>query len=506
MNSRTSNSFKNLISTILPYIIIGILGFIKIRVFVDNLSDDIVSLNQLFYQLFSYLALAEAGFGVFIIQKYYKSFTKNNKKETNEIFSTSMVFFKYLGIFILIGGILCSLFVNIFTKANVSNLYLRTIFIIFIIKNSIDYFMMAPRFVIQADQKMYKINYKINLFRILEIILEIILMLLGADYLIILLPGIPMRIIFNKIINNIIYKEYPWLKSDNVFRKKHIKGISNLISQKIAGILYSNTDIVLISSFLNPISVVAYTSYNYITKFISDTIYMASQAFSASFANVLNKENEAKKLTVFSELNVMFLFLSSICVVILYYVFENLIVLWIGKEYLITKFAFYLFLMILFIDISKRMLYIVINTEGIFKETKKIIILEAFLNFVLSLLLIKKYGISGVMLGTATSSLLTTSWYIPNYIYKNIFHCSPLKYLKEYLSSIIITILTIYILKFIPISFSQSITSLMYITFTYSLVALILLSIMYYIFNDDFKNLINKILVFLKERKKNNKL
>lgn len=502
METRTSYSIKNLLSTIIPYIIIGVLGFIKIRVFVNNLSDDIVSLNQLFYQLFSYLALAEAGFGVFIIQKYYKSFAKNKKKEINEIFSTSIVFFKVLGTFIVVGGLIFSFFVNLLTKANVPNNYLQLIFVIFILKNSIEYFMMAPRFVIQADQKMYKINYKINLLRIIETIVEIMLVMNGADYLIVLLPGIPIRILFNIIVNNCVYKQYPWLKSDNKFRKKIIKGISNLISQKIAGILYSNTDIILISMFVNPISVVAYASYNYLIRFVTDTIFTGAQAFAASFANVLNKEKNIKKLKIFSELNMIFFFIGSICVVVFYYIFEPLITLWVGKEYLISKVGFYLILGVLFIDISKRMLYVVINAEGIFKETKNIIILEAMLNFVISLIFINKLGIVGVLIGTISSSLLTTSWYLPRYIYKNILSFSPLKYLKDYLSVVFIIIFTVFLISLTPNINLGTVWGLLFGTAVYSTLSLISLFLLFYMFFEEFRNLLNRGILLLSNLKK----
>ena len=100
---RTKNSLKNIISVVIFNLIIGILGFIKVRVFVDGLSNDIYSLNQLFYQIFGYLTIADVGFGLILNKKLYSALAKNDKKEVNKIYSTSKKFYKYLGIgFIII--------------------------------------------------------------------------------------------------------------------------------------------------------------------------------------------------------------------------------------------------------------------------------------------------------------------------------------------------------------------------------------------------------------------
>ena len=46
---RTKNSLKNIASVIIFNVIIGVLGFVKARVFVDGLNNDVYSLNQLFH-------------------------------------------------------------------------------------------------------------------------------------------------------------------------------------------------------------------------------------------------------------------------------------------------------------------------------------------------------------------------------------------------------------------------------------------------------------------------
>lgn len=437
---RTQNSVKNIVTTVLPFLIIGVLGFVKVKVFVAFLQDDLYSLNQLFYQIFSYLSLAEAGFGLFVIQKYYKLLASNNKDEIKKTFANSLAFFKVIGLTIIIASVCLSFFVHFLTKANIAQPYMQLIFMLFIIKNSADYFMMAPRFLIAADQKMFKINLFINLFKILEIVFEIALVYLGVDYLVVLVPGIVIRIIANVLVNRIIYKEYPYIK--NIKPKLDIgklKGIEHILVQRLVGIFHSNTDIILISSLINPMSVVSYASYTYITKFIFDITYMAASAVNASFAHVINNSKRAVK-KVFNDLETVFILEASVVFIVIYSLLNSVIKLWVGDKYLFSDLSLWLLLLILYLQIVMRPLYMTVDSEGFFKETKKIMIAEAVINLVVSVGMIGRFGLAGVLIGTLVSILMTSFWYLPKFIYRKMFNQSAFEFFIKVCVNLILTV------------------------------------------------------------------
>lgn len=437
---RTQNSIKNIITTILPFVIIGILGFIKVKVFVAFLRDDLYSLNQLFYQIFSYLSLAEAGFGLFIIQKYYKLLASDDKTEIKKIFANSVAFFRLVGGFIVLASVGLSFFVHLLTRAETGRIYMQSIFLLFIIKNVIDYFMMAPRFLISADQKMFKINLWINAFRIIEIITEVALVYLQVDYLIVLIPGIIIKILANILINRIVYNEYDYVRHIKPsLDLSKLKGIGHIFTQRIVGIFHSNTDIVLISAFINPMTVVSYASYTYVTKFIFDITYMIASAINASFAHVVNN-NKHNTRKVFKDLETIFILEASVVFIVLYSFLNEIIRFWVGEKYLISGFSLWLLLLILYLQIVMRPLYMTVDSEGYFKETKKILIAEASINFIISILLINGLGLAGVLVGTFTSILVTSFWYLPGFIYKKTFNQSAGSFFARICANLILTI------------------------------------------------------------------
>lgn len=497
---RTDKSIKNSVSNVFFTLLIGIIGLIKVKVFVNGLNNDIYSLNQLFYQIFSYIVITDIGFGLILNKQLYNAFAVDDYEKINKIYSTSKRFYNIVGLIMMIIALILSFFVRFLTKANISPLYMQIIFIIFIFRNVVDYFFVAPRYVLEADQKIYKVNHYVKSIKIIESIVEIILVLLGVDYFFVIIPGIFITIVIDIFVNNKIYKMYPWLKSDKTFNFKYLKGTKDVIWRKIAGLLNSNTDIILISAFINPISVIIYTSYVYITKFITDTVYMISSSLTPSFANVAFKEKSDKMYGVFTELNILFLFIASFVFIMLYGFLNSLITFWVGGEYLVNNFVLFLFCFSAFQVIAEKPLAIFINGVGLFKETKVSTIMEAVLNLIISLLLIGKIGIAGVLLGTIISKLLTTSIQNAIYIYKNKFNKPGYKYFILYYSVIFISLGFISLYNIINLNITN-IFSWIILVLIFSVVIFICLFLIFYLFYKSFRMLINRGIYMLKNKK-----
>lgn len=494
---RTNNSLKNLITTIIPFAVVGLLGFIRVKFFVSYLGEDITSINQLFYNILAYLSIAEGGIGLFIIQKYYKCLIDNDEKRINELFSTSKIYFRRVAYVMLGIGFIISFFLPLFTKASLSSTYLQLVFMLFLLKNVVDYFMYAPRLIIEADQKLYKINIWINLIRILEIIAEIILVYLGFDYLVVLIPGIFIRIIINIIINNKIYKLYPWIEDKKIYNKSEIKGMKNLINQKISGLIYSNTDILVISTFLEPVSVIVYSSYNYVTKYLYDIGYMIAQAISSSMGNVLHKEKVNDQFNIFEEVNILFYFIASLFTSLFLILINPFINLWMGEKYYMSRVGIYLIAAIMFFNIARRTILMTKDNLGLFKETKNVILLEAILNLLFSIILINFIGLSGVLLATVLSTMITSFWYIPYFIYKNYFKRNFFTYYFEYLISLVVCYIISFFFK-MPVVDNYFIWLVWAII--YGIIVLILLFIVYYLLFSSFRRLCGKGKYFLMHR------
>ena len=98
---RTKKMLLNVITDILPYIIIGVIGLVKMNVLIKYVGDVGNGYYQTIKQIISYVFLAQFGFDDAVIYSLYKPFAEKNKDDINRIYSGSRYIFKIIGIIII---------------------------------------------------------------------------------------------------------------------------------------------------------------------------------------------------------------------------------------------------------------------------------------------------------------------------------------------------------------------------------------------------------------------
>jgi len=493
---RTKKSLYNFFTSYIPYIVLVVLGFIKIRAFIGNLGEELFALNQLYINIFSYLSLAEAGIGVAFIYRLYKPLVDKQYKVINAMYSGTKELFKKIGIFVIIIGVVLSFGVPLLIKNNpFTNLYIQISFMLFILKNAVDYFMFVPRFVIQADQKLYKVNLLFYFYRILEVIIEIILILLGINYLIILMPGIFIKLVQNTIVNKKIFKLYPWLKETKEKDYAPKDDIKHMLAHRFVGLISNNVDIVVLSTFIGSKVVAIYAAYNYLTKYAMDTVAQIFNSMKDGLGNVLYTENKKKIKEVVDEFFITFSYFGSLIAIIFYFILDEFVSIWVGSEYIVSKLGLIMFIIILYYQITIRSITIIRTTMGLFKETKVMAMVEAIINLVLSLILVHRMGLEGVLLATIIAFILTNFWYYPFVIYKKLFNHGIMNYMLKMGANIIITICIIYTSAYLyPVMvikpFNYELVNWFISTSVFGLFITILLSIIFIICYKEFRRVL----------------
>lgn len=452
---RKSNSLKNFITSTVPFIILIVLGFWKVNVWQNTLDEDVYALNQLFFQIFAYLSLAEAGIGALVQKEYYKLFVDMDTEMIRIYFTQSKKMLRKVCAIIMAAGVLVSFFLPALANDNELSLrYMQEIFILFLISSLVEYFMFSPRFVLQADQKLYKINVQMNIYKIAEAVIGTLMIMFGTSYEAVLVATIIIRIVMNLHINRIIYKEYPWLKPVKDTKGIRIRGMQHVLLYKVVSVIYENVDMVLISAFVNPLAVIIYSNYKYITKYLSDLMFQVSTSITSSMGNLLNTERDDHSFYTYEMINTMFYFVGCFLTVALGYCINSFIVVWVGDGKLFDPVSLACILFTLYHNVVRRSQYMLKDIFALYKELQLVSIAEAVLNTVLSLALVMRFGISGVLVATVVSTMLTNFWYFPKYLYREIFNKGPWLDLAKYLCVLawaaIIVVLSNWFLPAIP--------------------------------------------------------
>ena len=127
----------NVITSILPWIILAVIGFVKIKFFIRVYGDETNGFIQLITQIYGYLSLVEMGFGSAIMFRLYKPLALGNKEETVKLFNGSKKIYKNIAIKLCSMAFVVAFIVPIFFRMEtMSKAKMVAIFLIF----AVDYF------------------------------------------------------------------------------------------------------------------------------------------------------------------------------------------------------------------------------------------------------------------------------------------------------------------------------------------------------------------------------
>lgn len=490
---RKANSLKNFITSTIPFIILIFLGFWKVNVWQNSLDEDVYALNQLFFQIFAYLSLAEAGIGSLVQKEYYKLLVTDDKEKICVYYTLSRKMLQIVCFVIIAIGLVLSFFLPMLANDNALSMqYMQKIFILFLAKSLVEYFMFSPRFVLQADQKIYKMNIQMNVYKILEGLMEILMIMYGYSYETVLIISFFLRIVMNLHLNRIVFKEYPWLHLVKDTQGLKITGMQHVFIYKIVSVIYENVDVVLISAFVNPVSVIIYSNYKYITKYVSDLLYMVGSSITSSLGNLLySEEGNERSFFTYEMISTMFYFIACFLTIALGYCMNSFIVIWVGEDKLFDNFSFICILFLFFHGVVRRPQYILKDIFALYKELQIVSVVESMLNLGLSFLLVREYGIQGVLGATVISTLLTNFWYFPVYLYKRVFKKKPWLDLAKYTcTGIFVLVFSWLSYTFLPEISSANYVAWFFSSCAYAIMLGIILAVVFWICFKSFRRLV----------------
>lgn len=485
--TRTKKVFKNLLSEILPQILIMGLGLVKSKFYLDYLGDNTVGLVNLFSQIVGYLSLVEGGIGQAVIYKLYHPTSSKNCEAISKIYNGTKNIFKKIMTIIFMLSIMVSFIIPFLIKDNQFNLsYIVINFILYIISEIILYTTIFERSIYVATEKTYRINRIIKTSLILKHMLEIILAIVVRNITIIFSGLIVISVLENVIIKIMYEKDFPSVSCTKEEDKTILNDVKSLLVHKVAGVVATNIDIVLISKFIGLGKVLIYSTYLLYVNSIMSLTNKISRAMVGTIGNILIEDNK-KAYDAFIKFN-GYCFFIAILISGIFNLFINsfINVFYSGKVATSTVTAT-LFTVVLIYNVVRIPLITYTEGAGMFKETQMCPIIESIINLTLSIILVNVWGINGCLIGTIVSLIISEYLIKPNIIYKKIFN----KDVKEYylINSKFIIMIVLQLLLYSYLSSYIALSNLYVFLISlvaYGILSLIVILIIFKLFRQDY--------------------
>ena len=406
---REKKAIYNIVSNIIVQILVAVSGFIIPKFVPSAVGSATNGMVNSIGQFLAYAGLIEMGIGNAAIAALYKPIAQKDVNGISIILSSAGK--KYL----LSGGIYTFIIAGLAfvyplcIKGQLDYWFVFSMVIVIAGVNVIDYFMIGKyKVLLIADQKNYIINFIKSIATIVLTVISCFMLVSGNSLIAVKFIAILTHL--GEAILIKIYVKYNY-SGVNYFTRSYVKldQQKNALIHQLCAVITYNTDLILLTLIFSGNSlkeVSVYSIYALVFHAISQGMSCFTTGMEAIFGNMAAKKEIKKLQTTFQIYKTGFAFITFL----LYTCFFCLIIPFV-RCYTrgVTD-----------VNYIRLEVGILFGINGLLANLKA----ESALNIIVSLVLIRPFGIAGVLIGTMLSHLITCigiPWYVEKNILKNNF-------------------------------------------------------------------------------------
>ena len=405
--------FKNIVTGFGGQFIAIILGLIVPRLFITSYGSDVNGLLSTVTQIFTYMALLEAGIGQAAKNLLYKPFQEKNQACVSEVASIAKSYFRRFTIIYGFGVIILAALLPFTIKTNVDHITVALIVLFEGMAGVVSFFFIqTPSIIIGVDGRSY-VNNTINLInRIIGYAVKITMASFGLS--IVILQFVFFLVTVAKVFFYQIYfrKHYSWIRFKKTGKEAKLKDRNSYIITEICWTIFSSTDMIVLSTFLSTQLSSVYGIYNMIFANISLLLNSVYNSINYVLGRSYHESLEKYKM-VHDSFNSVFIGMMTVFMSVCYYLTLPFVTLYTHGVNDVNYIYNSLPIMFCLIQLLSWSRYVSGNLTGLAgyaKQTSFVSLIEAIANLSLSIIFVYKFGIVGVTLATVIALPVKVIW------------------------------------------------------------------------------------------------
>lgn len=500
---RIKRAILNMLTSLILQIVILLSGFITKKVIIQWYGSEVNGLVSSITQFLAYITLLESGVGPVIKAALYKAISKKEENEINSILFASEKFFKKIATIFLVYLLVMAVFYPFIIHNQFEYWYTFSLVIIISLSTFVEYYFgMTYKLFLQSDQKSY-ITATIQIVAyIINLLAVVIMVKLGFSIQIVKLVTAFVYVL-RPILQNVIVKKKYNINLKNADKNYVLKQKWDGLAQHIAAIIHANTDITILTfmSTLNEVSI--YSVYATVTSGIRLIIQSFNDGIDSLFGNMLansEAENLKKAFSVYEILYFTVVAILYACTFLLITPFVKIYTFGVNDlDYCRPLFG-YLLVASEFVWAIRQPYNSIIKSAGHFKETRISAWVEAGVNVVLSVILVKRYGLVGIAIGTLIAMLVRTIVFVI-YANRSIIKANVVHSVKKIIGLLLEIVIIVTVSNFVPtkeyISYNNWLINALFI---FLIALFVTVTLNYVLYKEECK------IIFIKLKSKFNKI
>lgn len=399
---------RNLISSFIYQVVLISLSFLLPRLYLENFGSEVNGVLSTIKQIFVYMFLLEAGVGLATTQALYKKIGKNDFKSASEVLSATNIYYKRTGIIYLAIVLVIAVVYAYVIPTPIDRNVLFLIIILTALPVLFSYFVQAKyRILMEVDGRKYVINNSetilqlvSNLGKILVLLLTDSLILIQLVYCILSLGQLAYLYFYAK-------RRYKWL---DLKAKPDFEAISqknSVLVHQLSGMVFNNTDVILISVLCDFKAVSIYAIYNIFFSQVQNFITSLTSSFTFALGQMFHVDREKfdKLYNAYETFYVMATYIVYTLMAVFLLPLIQIYTSGIDDAEYTNPLLLLLFVVMNLISNSKLPSNGVVEYSGDFTKTRSHAVWEMAINITVSIAAIFFMGICGAIVGTIAALL-----------------------------------------------------------------------------------------------------
>lgn len=435
----------NILVSILYQFVAAAVGLVLPRFILSAYGSEINGIVQSVNQFLSYTIMLECGLGGMIAASFYKPLAYSDNNAISDIYLNTKKFFSRIAAIYFVFIIAFALSSKALIHTSYDKTFVSSLVFILGISNYFSYyFAMSEQILLRADQKI-RISQSFQIVAILlNALLCIVLIKAGAGIHIMKIASGLCFLVTPLGVKLYVRKHYS-LSKTITDKSRKLPQKSDGLAHHISFFIHSNTDMVIINIFKGVKEVSVYAIYTMVTVAIGNFLKAIANGISAKLGNIIAKDDSENLNSTFEIYCTVNMALSTYaCIMLALFIVPFVRIYTDGItdiNYIRPIFAYFL-VAAEWVSFIKIPYAAPITSAGHYRQTKFGAIAEAAINICVSLILVHKAGITGVVFGTLLAVSFRTIYFIW-YLSRNILKRSAFLFIKSAFVNLALAILII---------------------------------------------------------------
>lgn len=393
----------NMISGVVLQFFTLVSGFILPKIILTCFGSEVNGLVSSLNQFLSYITLVEGGITGVIVANLYKPIVEQDNNKISSILVTADRFYKKIGALFIAYSVILSIIYPLYFKTEFTFSYVCSLTLILSLTLLIQYmYSLTLRTLLNADKKGYVVNFTQTLIVIFNVLFALISVFIYPSIHVLKLISGSLFLLQPLIFNRYVKKNYKidWkVEPDNSLIKSRWNGFAI----NLAAFIHNSTDVAVLTFLANLKTVSIYSVYSLVGSGIKQMINACLSGIAHTVGQAYAKKN-------WKELNQKLDIYEYIVLILVFFLFTVTALLITPFVQLYTKdivdtdynqplFGFLLVLAEALYLIKLPHLNLAYSANK-FKEITVPAYIEAMLNIMISVALVKWIGLIGVTIGT----------------------------------------------------------------------------------------------------------